>query len=369
MDDKRYESLRADIETHGLREPITLCDGMILDGRNRYRACCELQGVELKTREFEGDPWASVWSLNGERRDLVDDQRYLIWKHCAEQSEIWQTEKRRIAEEGNRKRSQAAKQQPRTGTGFGPKPGGSTKCATTTGKRELGQIARAAASKTNRGAVVRGDALAAAHPDLADDVRLGRKKPAEARREAKRRETAGKVASLPNGKHTVIYADPPWDYSDKQAVKGAYGTGTGAADGHYPCMKLSELMALDVASLAADDSVLFLWVTSPLLPQGLGVAKAWGFSYKASFVWDKVKHNMGHYNSVRHEFLLVCTRGSCTPQVSKLFDSVQSIERAKHSEKPEEFRRIIETLYPKGRKVELFARKKVKGWKAHGNEV
>jgi len=84
-------------------------------------------------------------------------------------------------------------------------------------------------------------------------------------------------------------------------------------------------------------------------------------------VWDKIKHNMGHYNSVRHEFLLICTRGSCTPDVVKLYDSVQAIERTEHSKKPEEFRAIIDTLYTHGNKIELFARQPADGWEVWGN--
>ena len=80
-------------------------------------------------------------------------------------------------------------------------------------------------------------------------------------------------------------------------------------------------------------------------------------------------HNMGHYNSVRHEFLLVCTRGSCTPDNVQLFDSVQSIERTEHSKKPEAFRKIIETLYTNGSRIELFAREKHDGWQSWGNEL
>ena len=118
-----------------------------------------------------------------------------------------------------------------------------------------------------------------------------------------------------------------------------------------------------------ENAVLFLWTTSPLLEEAFAVIRAWGFKYKASFVWDKIKHNMGHYNSVRHEFLLIATRGSCTPDVSKLFDSVVSVERsAKHSEKPEIFREMIDTLYTSGRKIELFARKSVPGWDVWGNQ-
>lgn len=79
---------------------------------------------------------------------------------------------------------------------------------------------------------------------------------------------------------------------------------------------------------------------------------------------------MGHYNSVRHELLLICTRGSCTPDVSELIDSVQTIERSKkHSQKPLEFCGIIERLYDHGRKLELFARDHRDGWDSEGNEV
>jgi N6-adenosine-specific RNA methylase IME4 len=107
-----------------------------------------------------------------------------------------------------------------------------------------------------------------------------------------------------------------------------------------------------------------------LLEECFDVIRAWGFKYKTSFVWDKVKHNMGHYNSVRHELLLVCTKGSCTPDVPKLFDSVVSVERtAKHSEKPEVFREMIDTLYTTGRKIELFARKMTPGWETWGNQL
>lgn len=174
-----------------------------------------------------------------------------------------------------------------------------------------------------------------------------------------------KLASLPDEKYRIIYADPPWSYGDKQDISSL-----GGATKHYPTMSIDELCSMPIMDLAQDDAVLFLWVTSPLLNECFAVIEAWGFNYKTSFVWDKVKHNMGHYNSVRHELLLICTRGSCTPDNVKLFDSVQSIERNEnHSEKPEYFREIIETLYTHGRKIELFARRKVEGWDVFGNEI
>ena len=167
-------------------------------------------------------------------------------------------------------------------------------------------------------------------------------------------------------KFRVIYADPAWSYNDKKK-----GHLTGGATDHYDTMTLSEICNLPINNLLEKNAVLFLWVTSPLLREGLQTIETWGFSYKTSFIWDKVAHNMGHYNSVRHEFLLVATKGSCTPDNIKLYDSVQTIEKSKkHSEKPIEFMDIIDSLYTYGNKIELFSRKiKKDNWYGWGNEL
>ena len=166
-------------------------------------------------------------------------------------------------------------------------------------------------------------------------------------------------------KYSIIYADPPWSYSDKQNTSIR-----GGAIKHYNTMSVNDICNLPIKSIISNNSVLFLWVTSPLLEDSFKVIKQWGFKYKSSFIWDKVLHNMGYYNSVRHEFLLICTKGKCTPQVKKLYNSVQRIQRSKkHSEKPKEFRDIIDFLYPNGERIELFARQSIEGWDCWGNEV
>ncbi|MHC1763112.1 MAG: hypothetical protein AB9869_02235 [Verrucomicrobiia bacterium] len=67
-----------------------------------------------------------------------------------------------IADEANQKRSESAKDQPRTETGLF-EAGSATECCTTGNKHKTEQ-AKAAASKTNRGAVARGDKLAKGKP-------------------------------------------------------------------------------------------------------------------------------------------------------------------------------------------------------------
>jgi len=172
------------------------------------------------------------------------------------------------------------------------------------------------------------------------------------------------LAESISGKFSVIYADPPWNYGNSGL------DGYGHAERHYKTMLADDICHLPVGEYVTTNAVLFLWATSPLLDDALRVIDGWGFEYKTSFIWDKVKHNFGHYNSVRHEFLLLATRGSYTPESKELHDSVIELERTgRHSEKPQYFRELIEKLYPSGSKLELFARQEHEGWKTWGNEV
>ena len=205
--------------------------------------------------------------------------------------------------------------------------------------------------------------LAALEPEVQDQcLDWFETLPEEERQRAALRAYVRDIKRLTSGSpkantYRVLYADPPWKYSDELI------DGYGAAVHHYPPLSIQELVDLELApgksvkEWVQPDAVLFLWVTSPFIQDVFQIVEAWGFKYKTSFVWDKVKHNYGHYNSVRHELLLVCTRGSCTPDADILYDSVVTIERTdKHSEKPEEFRNIIDALYPDGSALELFSR-------------
>lgn len=73
-----FEALCADIKANGLRTPITLHGGMILDGGNRYRACLA-SGVDPSFVEFSGDSIvAFVLSANLHRRHLSPGQQAAI---------------------------------------------------------------------------------------------------------------------------------------------------------------------------------------------------------------------------------------------------------------------------------------------------
>jgi N6-adenosine-specific RNA methylase IME4 len=174
------------------------------------------------------------------------------------------------------------------------------------------------------------------------------------------------------GMYRVLYADPPWSYNDSGVITESDAYGRAAR--HFPSMPIEEMCKLPVEAHALPDAVFFCWVTAPLLLQNPGpreVIEAWGFTPKTGMVWDKVLHNFGHYVSVRHEHLIISTRGSCTPDnLTPMIDSVQTIRRGDvHSQKPEEFRRLIQQLYSRGPYLELFARERVEGWSAFGNDA
>lgn len=194
-----------------------------------------------------------------------------------------------------------------------------------------------------------------------------RKELRERVREIRKAQRLAATPELPEGVYRVIYADPPWEYGDKRTNDEQ----SGSAESQYQTMSIDEICEMPIREMAATDSVLFLWATAPLLVEAVRVVEAWGFTYKAQFVWDKVKGFNGHYNDVRHELLLVATRGSCVPAVDSLDPSIVQEKRTKHSRKPDCFYELIERLYPVGEEthVELFARRSRDGWKAWGNQV
>jgi len=354
-----FQDLVADISARGLFEDITVYQEQILDGRNRWMAC-EAASVEPRYREFEGTPIEAVRyvvSLNDKRRHLTPSQRagceYRQRELVAEYGEAV-AEMEVEAKESQGTRTDLDDNLPET---------------LQEGSKSDREVAtqRATASGTNAHYIYDMKEIGDKRPDAVDAIIKGEKSVPQVKREIRKAENLDRVRDLPPDTYRVFYADPPWSYGNSGIIGDSdhYGH-TGR---HYPSMTIAELCDLGIASIADDDAVLFLWVTSPLLAEVWPVIKAWGFTYKTSFVWDKEKHNFGHYNSVRHELLLVCTKGSCTPDVPTLYDSVQNVERSDtHSEKPQVFRDIIDDLYPYGKRLELFARAEHDNWERWGSE-
>jgi len=190
------------------------------------------------------------------------------------------------------------------------------------------------------------------------------KKKLRAKRE---RELAKRQRALPDKRYGVILADPEWRFEP-------YSRETGmdrAADNHYPTSITEVIASRDVRSIAADDCVLFLWATVPMLPQAMLVMLTWGFEYRSHYIWLKDKIGTGYWNRNKHELLLIGTRGKVpAPAMGTQWHSVIEAPRGEHSEKPEIFLRMIEEYYPTLPKIELNRRGPARpSWDAWGFEA
>ena len=176
---------------------------------------------------------------------------------------------------------------------------------------------------------------------------------------------------LPSGKFEILYADPPWDYKGQLQHNGKGGSDTGGAVRHYSTVTLDDLIGLDVPGITAENSLLFMWTSSPHLDQAIDLGKGWGFSWATvAFVWNKMKTNPGFYTLSQCELCLVFKHGKIpAPRGARNIRQYVEVERGQHSQKPPEVAKRIKKMFPSQRKIELFAREKTPGWTAWGNEA
>ena len=102
----------------------------------------------------------------------------------------------------------------------------------------------------------------------------------------------------------TLYADPPWSYQNQ-------GT-RGRTDQHYTSLTLGQIAQLPIRRLAAGRAHLWLWTTNAYLFECPRLFDAWGFEFKASYVWVKPQMGIGNYIRNSHELLLLAVRGGLT---------------------------------------------------------
>lgn len=363
MSKQDYDELAEDMRANGLLDPITLYGGQILDGRNRYRACANLS-IKPRFVEFKGDDesaLAFVISKNLARRHLNEAQRAMVAESLANmKAHENQYTKDGCANLHNHKVSQsdAAK-----------KLNVSTRSVATA--RAIKQNAEPeVVQAVHDGKISLNSAAAIAKLPKKDQKHVMQddrpdKAVKKIARQKKEQELSQKQAALPSNKYGVIYADPEWSfetYSENGKDR--------SADNHYPTSSTEDIMARGVKDIAADDCVLFLWATSPMIKDALRVMDAWGFTYKSQAIWNKDKIGTGYWFRNKHEILLVGTRGEIpAPAMGDQFPSVIDAPVGAHSAKPVKFYEIIETYFPTLKKIELNARNRRSGWDSWGNEV
>lgn len=373
IEGEAFDELVDDVAVNGLQDPIELLDGAILDGRNRYRAAL-VAGVTVHTRQFKGaDPLGYVISKNLHRRQLSTSQRALIAARLATMGQGARTD---LAEPSANLRKVSQEDAART-VGVSDRSVTTAREVLDHGGAEL--VAAVEAGRVAVSAAVRIAALPLAEQKriveqvdpraLAGAIRQVRDRQTadkKARRAVREAALAVKQRALPEKRYGVIYADPEWRFEP-------YSRETGldrAADNHYPTTPLNDIVLRPVGNIAAKDSVLFLWVTAPMLLSGIRVLQNWGFEYKTNFVWDKIHRGTGYWNWNMHEHLLLGTRGNVpAPALGTQWDSLLHEHVQEHSVKPDRFHELIEAYFPNLPKIELNARRARPGWDVWGLEA
>lgn len=170
---------------------------------------------------------------------------------------------------------------------------------------------------------------------------------------------------LPPGQFSVIACDPPWLYGDVYNPENRTGVC------RYPQMSFESLAALDIP--AATDCVFWLWTTNAFIHDAYHLLTEWGFASKTVLTWFKERGGTGYWLRGETEHCILATKGHPHKLSNEALTTHLKVKRSKtHSEKPDEFYVLVETLCGKATKqthLEMFARKEREGWQPWGNEI
>jgi N6-adenosine-specific RNA methylase IME4 len=371
LEGEEFDRLVADIRENGLREPIwrIWVDGaagndtskpLILDGRNRLRACIEAR-VRPEFQDYKGnDPVGFVVSLNLHRRHLNESQRAMVAARIATlpRGSNQHTEPPPIGGTA----AQAADQ-----LSVGTRSVERAREVLRTGTPELvlaverGELAVSAAAEVARMPEARQrEVLGRADLSRAGNVRAIVK-------QIEKAEVAERIAAepppLPEGPFRVIVADPPWAYEKRE------GDTTHRGDLPYPPMTTKAICALDIGARAHADCVLWLWTTNAFMRDAYRILDAWGFAEKTILTWKKSQIGLGDWLRNQTEHCILAVRGR--PVV--LGDSQPTwfeAPRREHSRKPDEFYELVERVCPapNGGRLDVFGREGRPGWRVWGAE-
>ena len=342
LSEDAYLAFRADIGERGVQVPLEVtAEGVVLDGHARLRAALELDFEQVEVRILApADERQHILHAALTRRQLSASQQAALLLELEQYQEL-RAEAQARQRANLKQASEVATLPPRGKT------------------RDLLAAWGGIGARTLQDAAT----VQAHDPELFEQVKAGELGATLAARRVRReiRDRAlPEPPPLPEGPFELIYADPPWQLGNPD--------GPQAPENHYPTMPTDEICALQVPS--ADDAVLFLWAVSCLLPEALEVMAAWGFGCKSTFCWVKPSIGPGVWLRNRHELLLVGRKGDYPPpEPEDRCDSVLQAPRGRHSQKPAALYELIERMYPRASKLELFARNARAGWIAWDKEA
>lgn len=383
-----YRQLESNILEEGIRDSICVWDGFIIDGHNRYQIASN-NDLDFNIKEYFFDEEWQVkdWMINNQlgKRNLTEQQKsYLRGQRYNNEKLIGTTLNQHTA------RSQNGTQQ-KTKDKLAEEYGVSKNTILRDAEfadgldkidnEELRQEILQGTVKINKSDIQEiGKAIDeketlfkqpepmvfTSEEDIIKRAKELRAEKSKAKKEERKAVIQEQVEAIENGtmpeidgKFHVIAIDPPWNYGRKYDPDGS------RIANPYPEMTQNQLKEIDLPSM--DDSVLWLWTTHQFIFDAKELMEHWGYTYKATMVWDKEKMGMGAWLRMQCEFCLLGVKGKPVWDSMSIRDIIRE-PRREHSRKPDKFYDIVSEVCV-GRKLEYFSREKREGWEVFGNDT
>lgn len=376
LKDSEYKELEKSCLEYGIRDAIVTWQGYIIDGHNRYEIA-QKHNLDYKTIEmqFDSDNLVMLWMIHNQksRRNLNDYQKGLLSK---KQKEI---EKKigvlAMSEAGGDKKSPLSiidksdikKDNERHNT----QKKVSEELGWSTGKYAMFEVVEKRATQEQIEKLENNDATI---NQVYQEIKKEEKKNVVKEKVEKYKEEIKDISDFDidifntDKKFQIIYADPAWSYWEGGQKNQSL---------HYQTMSIKDICELPINKISNDNSILFLWVTYPILKESFDVIESWGFKYSTcGFVWvkknkksDSYFFGNGSWTRANSELCLIATKGSITrldASISQIVDEKIS----EHSRKPLLVKKLITDLVGDLPRIELFSRNKEKdGWFNWGNNI
>jgi N6-adenosine-specific RNA methylase IME4/ParB-like chromosome segregation protein Spo0J len=402
---RELADLSENIAAYGQHEPVMIHRNMILDGRNRYRAC-RLKGLPVRYEQFPGtndEALDYVVSKNVYRRHLSSSQRALAMASYEEYRH------------GGRRRNLVFQDADLRADGIEAAKPAPTRAELAERGHVSERLINSAATVRDHGApelndaVRKGDIAASTAEQIAQrpleqqmaileslprdgqgkltpeakkalapvikEIRAERQTEKKERRDTREAELGRKILAMPDKKYGVAIEDFEWDHEPWSRESGMdrhpsnhYPT---AADAHTP----EEIVARTAERFKclADDCVLYMWTTIPHEAIAHKVLELRGFKYVSQRIWDKLRagdgRGPGYWVTGEHEILLIAVRGNVVAPATAHFRSRFEAPVGAHSEKPDQQYEHAEYHFPNIPKIELNARRSRPGWQPWGYEA
>ena len=360
---EEFKQLEQNCLAEGIREKIITWNGFIIDGHNRFEIATKHKlNFETKSKKFDSEVDAKIWMVNNQfgRRNLQDFVKGELMKTLEELEkekgfEVYKETVGRPKKESLSIIDNDLKHNTRKIV--------AEKLGWSTGKKAQFDVVTKKAPEEVKAKLRTGEvSINQAYQEI--------------KKEEKKTERLNQIEEIKikieeenltveNKKYHVIAIDPPWNYKEKGGFSSEdYDSKSNRGAVDYPTMNLEQIKKIELPE--AEDCVLFLWTTHAFLKDSFEILENWGYNYKATLVWDKVKMGLGRTIRMQVEFCLIAIKGNPIINGSSERDIITEARR-EHSRKPEAFYEMVDRMCI-GNKLDYFSRNNRINWEHYGAE-